>query len=105
MADEMMRVTLAIVGQTLFSKDVEHEASEIGKALTECPGYVRHASAAVLVPYSMLPLPKYLKAKRAQKFLDRTIYNMIAERRASGADTGTCFRCCSWPSMKMAPAG
>ena len=26
-ADEMMRVTLAIVGQTLFSKDVERDAS------------------------------------------------------------------------------
>lgn len=88
MADEMMRVTLAIVGQTLFSKDVEHEASEIGEALTNVLG----TFATLLLPFSsliqMLPLPKYLKVKRAQKFLDRTIYNMIAERRASGADTG-----------------
>jgi cytochrome P450 len=88
MADEMMRVTLAIVGQTLFSKDVEEEASEIGEALTEVLGMF----ATLLLPFSsliqMLPLPKFLRVKRAQKFLDRTIYNMIAERRASGADTG-----------------
>jgi cytochrome P450 len=36
----------------------------------------------------MLPLPKFLRAKRAQRFLDKTIYDMIAERRASGLDTG-----------------
>src|SRR5262249_4611271 len=32
---EMMRLTLAIVGRTLFDADVEDEALEIGKALTE----------------------------------------------------------------------
>jgi hypothetical protein len=36
----------------------------------------------------MLPIPKFLRAKRAQRFLDKTIYDMIAERRASGLDTG-----------------
>lgn len=32
---EMMRLTLAVVGKTLFGADVESEAPEIGKALTE----------------------------------------------------------------------
>src|SRR6202035_1535508 len=31
---EMMRLTLAVVGKTLFSADIEAEAPEIGEALT-----------------------------------------------------------------------
>ena len=33
-AKDMMRLTLAIAGKTLFDADVEHEAAEIGEALT-----------------------------------------------------------------------
>jgi cytochrome P450 len=88
LAEEMMRVTLAIVGRTLFSKDVERDASEIGKALTDVLG----TFDTLLLPFSSLiqrlPLPKFIRAKRAQKFLDRAIYKIIAERRANAADTG-----------------
>src|SRR5262245_43963320 len=35
MAEEMMKLTLAIVGKTLFGTDVESEAGEIRDALTE----------------------------------------------------------------------
>ena len=88
MAAEMMRITLAVVGQTLFSKDVENEASDIGQALTDVLG----TFGVMTLPYSsliqLLPLPKLRRAKRAQAFLDRTIYRMIADRRASGVDKG-----------------
>ena len=87
-ADEMMRVTLAIVGQTLFSKDVEGDATDIGQALTEVLG----TFGTLVLPFSkylqMLPFPRYRKAKRAERFLDRTIYTMIDERRRSGVDKG-----------------
>ena len=33
-AQEMMRLTLGIVGKTLFDADVESQASEVGEALT-----------------------------------------------------------------------
>jgi cytochrome P450 len=88
MAEEMMRVTLAIVGRTLFSKDVEKDATEIGQALTDVLG----TFSTMILPFHriirLLPLPKLLRAKQARKFLDRTIYDMIAERRASGVDHG-----------------
>jgi cytochrome P450 len=87
-ADEMMRVTLAIVGRTLFSKDVEHEASDIGQALTDVLGTFGTLTLPASHLIQMLPIPKFLRAKRAQRFLDKTIYDMIAERRASGLDTG-----------------
>jgi cytochrome P450 len=88
MAEEMARTTLAIVGQTLFSKDVEKDASDIGQALTDVLG----TFGTMTLPFSgliqRLPLPKLRKAKRAQAFLDQTIYRMIAERRATGEDRG-----------------
>ena len=88
MAEEMMRITLAIVGRTLFSKDVEKDAKDIGRALTDVLG----TFGTMMLPFSsviqLLPLPKLMRAKRAQKFLDRTIYDMISERRASGVDQG-----------------
>jgi cytochrome P450 len=87
-AEEMMRITLAIVGRTLFSKDVEHDASDIGRALTDVLG----TFDTLLLPFApliqLLPVPKFLRAKRARRFLDRTIYKIIAERRASGVDAG-----------------
>jgi cytochrome P450 len=85
---EMMRLTLAIVAQTLFSTEVDSEADEIGTALTE----VFSLFEIILMPFSeileKLPLPAVRRFKRARKRLDETIYRLIAERRASGVDAG-----------------
>jgi cytochrome P450 len=86
--EAMMRLTLAIVAQTLFSTDVDSEAGEIGTALTE----VFSLFEIILMPFSeileKLPLPAVRRFKRARKRLDKTIYRLIAERRASGIDAG-----------------
>ena len=85
---EMMRLTLAIVAQTLFSTQVDSEADEIGTALTE----VFSLFEIILLPFSeileKLPLPAVRRFQRAKKRLDETIYRLIAERRASGIDAG-----------------
>jgi cytochrome P450 len=84
----MMALTLAIVGTTLFSADVEGEATEIGEALTTVLGSFNR----MMLPWSpllfALPLPRSLRFHRARRRLDDTIYRLIAERRASGADAG-----------------
>jgi cytochrome P450 len=85
---EMMRLTLAIVAKTLFNSDVEAEAPEIGRALTE----VLHLFRMVMLPFSelleRLPLPSTRRFQRAKARLDQTIYRMIDDRRASGKDKG-----------------
>jgi len=85
---EMMRLTLAIVAKTLFSTEVDSEADEIGDALTE----VFSLFEIILLPFSeileKLPLPAVRRFKRARQRLDETIYRLIAERRATGRDTG-----------------
>jgi cytochrome P450 len=88
MHQEMMRLTLAIVARTLFSADVENEASEIGEALT-----VTFAAFNIgILPFSeileKLPLPYIKRFEAARARLDDTIYRIINERRATREDTG-----------------
>ena len=87
-ADEMMRLTLAIVGKTLFDADVEGEAREIGEALTESFKSFTYAVLPFGELLDRLPLPPTIRFNRARARLDATIYRMIDERRRSGADRG-----------------
>lgn len=88
MAEEMMRLTLAIVAKTLFNADVDESADEIGEALTRLLGLFGIA----LLPFSDLlqkmPLPVVKRFEQARETLDRIIYGIIADRRASGRDEG-----------------
>jgi cytochrome P450 len=87
-AKEMMRLTLAIVGRTLFSANVDSEADEIGAALAEVFGLFN----LILLPFSeyleKLPLPAVRRFHRARARLDQTIYRLIAERRTNPQDKG-----------------
>jgi cytochrome P450 len=88
MAQEMMRLTLAVVAKTLFSADVESEASEVGQALTDVLGLFD----LMLVPGTAflqhLPLPAMRRFNRALKQLNGVIYGIIQEHRRSGKDAG-----------------
>jgi cytochrome P450 len=85
---EMMRLTLRIVGKTLFSANVEDEADEIGAAMTTIVSMFN----LLLLPFAeileKLPLPHSVKFKNAKKTLDEVIYRIIDERRKSGEDKG-----------------
>ncbi len=87
-AQDMMGLTLAIVGKTLFDADVEAEAKEIGRALTNVMllfDRITHPLAPLL---DKLPLPSNLRFQKALRRLDETIYRIVNERRASGKDHG-----------------
>ena len=85
---EMPHLTLSIVAKTLFSADVESEASEIGAAMTT----VLEMFRLLLMPFAeyleKLPLPHIRRFEKARARLDATIYGLIRERRKSGVDTG-----------------
>jgi cytochrome P450 len=86
---EMMGLTLSIAGTTLFGADLQAETEEIGAALTEAFELFRVATlpyAELLDRFAFLPINRRFEAARAR--LDRTIYRIIAERRASGEDRG-----------------
>ena len=87
-AGEMMRLTLAIVGQTLFSADVEGDARDVGAALTT----LMKSLPVMMLPFAgvleKLPLPAIRRMKAALLTLDSIIYGLIRKRRASGEDPG-----------------
>ncbi len=87
-AREMNRLTLSIVGKTLFDADVESQAAEVGEALTG----VMESFWMLMLPFAdfleRLPVPKLRRARLQRARLDAIIYKMIADRRASGRDHG-----------------
>jgi cytochrome P450 len=84
----MMRLTLAIVGKTLFDADVEGESQEIGAALTHLMEMFPLTSLPFYGVLEKLPIPPIQEAERSRATLDALIYRMIEQRRASGEDTG-----------------
>ena len=86
---EMMRVTLAIVAETLFGADVEGEAQEIGQAIATSMELFRSYMSLPFAPLlERLPLPSTRRFLKARARLDTTIYRLIAERRAAAEDRG-----------------
>jgi cytochrome P450 len=89
---EMMELTLAVAGKTLFGADVEGEAREIGEALT----VALESFTFALLPFSerlerMTFLPPVRRFNAARARLDQTVYRLIAARRAdvaAGRDRG-----------------
>ena len=85
---EMNRLTLSIVGKTLFDVDVEQQAAAVGEALTA----VMESFWMMMLPFAdtleRLPVPKLRRARLARARLDAIIYRMIADRRAGSRDHG-----------------
>ena len=84
---EMMRLTLQIVGKTLFDADVERDAQEVGKSLELLLEIGANFRRAIFVPH-WLPTPTNLRVKREVAQIEKILYRIIGERRASGRDTG-----------------
>jgi cytochrome P450 len=84
---EMMRVTLQIVGKTLFDADVERDAQDVGKSLELLLELGADFRRTVLIPH-WLPTPANFRLERAIRKIEKVLYRIIAEKRASGHDAG-----------------
>lgn len=86
--EEMMRLTLGIVGQTLFGIDLTDESNRLGPAISTLLHHANeYAESIVRVPLWM-PTPANIRFRRAKAILDETVHRIIAERRAHGRDEG-----------------
>jgi len=88
LADEMMQMTLAIAGRTLFGVDVRRDASTVAHALELA---MRSMTGNITSPIRLgyrWPLPRHLRMRRAVKLLDDVVYRLIAEGRTLGTDRG-----------------
>jgi len=81
-ADEMMRLTMRIVGETLLGTDVTGEASDVGAALTLV---IDEVSRRIHTPWNFrerLPVASNRRFERAIQVLDRSVQKIIDEHRA-----------------------
>ncbi len=84
---DMMRLTLEIVAKALFDADVAARVDEVSSALEVL--MQENSGGRMLLPLlRRLPTPGNLRYGRAVERLDRIIYDIIRQRRASGRDAG-----------------
>lgn len=81
-AQEMMRLTLGIVGRTLFDVDLLDRADTLGRDITTLQAWVVRQ---MRVPFR---IPRFPAPAAALSRLNETIYRLIRDRRESGADKG-----------------
>ncbi|HEY5920962.1 MAG TPA: cytochrome P450 [Kofleriaceae bacterium] len=88
LAHEMMEMTLAIAGRTMFGADVRSDAAQVAEALELG---MRAQQANLRSPIQLgyeWPLPRHRQMRRAVKLLDEVVYRLIAEGRTRGTDRG-----------------
>jgi cytochrome P450 len=86
--EAMMRLTLNIVAKTLFDTDVSQGSEDVTAALDVLMGkFMRQAGFAFLLP-KFVPIPTTSRLQRAVRQLDKVIYGIIRQRRASGRMSG-----------------
>ncbi len=85
---EMMELTLAIAGKTMFAADVRKDATNVAHGLElAMRSMVANITSPVRLGYEW-PLPRHLRMKRAVKLLDEVVYRVIKEGRRLGTDRG-----------------
>lgn len=80
--EEMMQLTLRIVGRTLFGTDLGSDLGDLGPAITTCLHKAnQYAESLIKVPL-WVPTPSNLRFARAKRRLDAIVHEIIERRRA-----------------------
>ena len=85
---DMMRLTLEIVVQCLFSADVSHDVDDVGATLKELVKPFAAQATLGWILNNRLPTPAHFRFHALAKKIDKVVYRIIAERRATGKDEG-----------------
>ncbi len=86
--ESMKHLTMAVVGKTMLSVDLEGANADLGDTMTD----LMDAFNWLILPgfglLEKLPLPKSNRFRRARARLNSVIYRLIEERRKDDADRG-----------------
>lgn len=83
---EMMRLTLSVVGETLFGTDMRWMASELTPALDTAQRHTERVIAGLIPADESSTSRRGRRFDRAVETLDELAYRLIDERRAAGAE-------------------
>ncbi|GAP62918.1 hypothetical protein ARMA_1341 [Ardenticatena maritima] len=80
-AQEMMRLTLDIIADTMFGVDVGDAAATIRAALDEILAFAHTRMPMAIYPERWIPTPAGRRFERAVAALDEIVYGIIEQRR------------------------
>lgn len=81
---EMMRLTLEIVGKALFNIDLSQQASTLTHSVLTTLDYIVYRAKNILTLPLWMPTRRNREFIRGLAYLDQTVYRLMAERRKSG---------------------
>ncbi len=84
-ASEMASLARRIIGKALLSVDLENEGRELAAAIMVRQRYIRHVYETKLPFAERLPTRINRQCRQAVRFIDQTLYPMIAARRRDPA--------------------
>jgi len=85
---DMTRLTLEIVVKTLFNSDVSDDADHVGRTLSELVKPFASQATLKWILDNRLPTPAHRRYFKMVSEIDRIVFRIISERRASGSDEG-----------------
>ena len=85
---DMMRLTLEIVVRCLFSAEVSNDVDEVGTTLKELVKPFASQATLKWILNNRLPTPYHFRFHALAEKIDKVIYRIIAERRATSKDEG-----------------
>jgi cytochrome P450 len=87
--EDMMRLTLNIVMKALFNRDVtQGEAKIVAHTLDVAMNWFESKRKQNFLILEWFPRPENVRYRNAIQEMDKTIYNIIEQRRSSGEDPG-----------------
>ncbi|MFN8372251.1 MAG: cytochrome P450 [Anaerolineae bacterium] len=87
-SQEMMKLTLSIVSKVLFNADVSNDTHSVSSAMAALVDNLISQSGGIVKLPAWIPTPTNVRETKAINTLDEIIHRIIAQRRASGEDTG-----------------
>lgn len=88
LSKSMNRLTLEIVVKTLFNSDVSHDADHVGQLLSQIVRPFASQATLKWILDNRLPTAAHRRYFKAVSEIDRIVFRIISERRASGYDEG-----------------
>jgi cytochrome P450 len=86
-AEEMMHLTLQIVGKALFNSDINEQANAFGQAFLQVNGFLMDHFNHPFPPLSV-PTARHRRFKVALRTLDTVVSDILRQRRQSKEDYG-----------------
>jgi cytochrome P450/tellurite resistance protein len=81
-ADEMMRITLRVIGKLMCNLDLADEATELGEAISVGLEYINNYGNKLFPLPPSIPTPENRRFNDALARIDRVLFDIIGKRRA-----------------------